>query len=193
MKATKVLWNDVRLKDIYVGASWFEVLKYKTMRLIRNAFIFLIRLLIISASLVMLFLIARHYFPKIQIVEKEVISDTLEIKVAQMKAEILRDIKQGESHNAPESAGIIIFDVNHKASIGSYQFQITTVQHYYKVLYHKTITQKEAILIALDDTLAGQLASDILFTQKGGYNNWYNTSKKYNISDRLELLASLTK
>lgn len=135
-----------------------------------------------------------YYFPKVmvKIVEREVITDTLTNKIEEVKAGIIADIKKGESQNKPESAGLLIFDSNKQASLGSYQFQIKTVQHYYKKLYGKTITQKEAILIALDDGQAGKLTYDIVFGEKDGYKNWYNTSKKYNIPERLILLANLT-
>ncbi len=132
-------------------------------------------------------------FPHIKerIVERQIINDTLAEKVTEVQNKIVADIKTGESHSLPESAGLIVFDTNHVASIGNFQFQVKTIQHYYKKFYGQNISQKEAILIALDDTKSTQLAHDILFKEKNGWSNWYNTSKKYNIESRLNLLASI--
>lgn len=57
-------------------------------------------------------------------------------------------------------------------SWGVMQFKLTTVMHYYDVLYGKKITEKEALTIALDDDKARALARDIIFDVEGGVWNW---------------------
>jgi len=77
------------------------------------------------------------------------------------------------------------------ASFGKYQFKVCTVTGYYKKLYKQDITRKEAVLIALDETKAEKLARDIIFTQSGGINNWYNTANKYNLREQLAIIKTL--
>ncbi len=48
-------------------------------------------------------------------------------------------------------------------------FKKATVQHYYKALYGKDTTAKDAVLIALDTSKAAALAKDILFMTKDGW------------------------
>lgn len=171
--------------------SFWKRLKEKVKRFCRKCFI---ALCIIFA--VWLFIkIIHNVYPNVvyKVVEKEVVIDNLSEKINQLKGEIISNIKEGESHNAPESAGIIIFDSNKVASIGSYQFQTKTVIYYYKKLYDKTITNKEAILIALDDIKAGELCRDIVFKEKDGWRNWYNVGKKYGIESKLQVIANLEK
>lgn len=57
-------------------------------------------------------------------------------------------------------------------SWGVMQFKLTTVMHYYDVLYGQKITQKEALAIAIDDEQARELARDIIFEVEGGVWNW---------------------
>lgn len=57
-------------------------------------------------------------------------------------------------------------------SWGVMQFKLTTVMHYYSVLYGEDITQKQALQIALNDDDARALARDIIFEVEGGVWNW---------------------
>lgn len=186
-KAVRLIVMDKRMKDIYPYATKWEVVKYKTAKFIR-------KLIIWSVILTTIVFSVRYFFPKVmvKVIEREVITDTLSKKIEDVKSGIIADIKLGESLGKPESAGLIIYDTNKEMSIGSYQWQIKSVQYYYKKLYKKEISRKEAILIALDDSLAGKLTYDVVFGEKEGWRNWYNTSKKYNIESRLKLLAQLT-
>lgn len=147
----------------------------------------------LSVALAIMFGYVRTHYQNITLVDREVIVDNLSGKIEEVRGGIIADIKLGESQGKPENAGLIVYDTNHQMSIGSYQYQILTVQHYYKKLYNKDITRKEAILIALDDSKAGQLTYDIVFKEKGGWKNWYNSGMKYKIGDRIALLDSLTK
>ncbi len=63
-------------------------------------------------------------------------------------------------------------------SWGNFQYKITTVQYYYQKLYDKSITQKEALLIALDDKKAEELTKDIVFKHVGGVWEWTSAQNK---------------
>jgi hypothetical protein len=68
-------------------------------------------------------------------------------------------------------------------SWGPLQFKITTIQHFYKTLYNKEISQKEALLIALDEEKAVSLAQDIIINVEGGVYEWttaHNRTEYYN-------------
>lgn len=126
-------------------------------------------------------------------VEKEVILDNLTDKINQLKGELVSTLQKCESAGYSEDDGILIYDTNKQVSIGTYQFQKKTVIYYYKTLYGKDITGKEAVLIALDDEKANQLASDVIFKTDNGLSNWYNCTKKYGLQGRLSIIKELEK
>lgn len=132
-------------------------------------------------------------------IEKQVLVDNLSVKINELKGSLVSDIQKCESAGYNEDYGLIVFD-GHKTnknveipSIGTYQFKKSTVVYYYDTLYQKDITGKEAILIALDDQKAGQLASDIIFKTDNGLSNWLNCSNKINGKGRLEIIRQLEK
>ena len=126
-----------------------------------------------------------------QTTEKIVEVDNLGPKVAELKNALLDNLEKCESSGFSESDAPIIFDTNNKASIGTFQFQKSTVIHYYKTLYGKTITPKEATLIALDSTKARELASEIIFTTEKGVSNWLNCANKLNLSSEIKFIKKL--
>lgn len=151
------------------------------------------KLILILAVLVVVFYIG-------QLTSKEVYTsptsqvktvDNLAKKIEDIKNEALADLMQCESAGHSEDDGIIIFDTNNEASIGQFQFQRKTVQYYYKSIYNKDISRKEAILIALDTDKAKELAHDIIFKTDKGYTNWLNCSKKNKLPETLALLDKL--
>lgn len=131
-------------------------------------------------------------------IEKEIILDNLTEKVNELKGTLVSEIKSCESQGYKEEDGLVTFDPHPTKksvqipSFGNFQFKKSTVQYYYKTLYNKDITGKEAILIALDDQKAGQLTTDIIFKQ-GALSNWYNCSKKLNSQNKLDIINSLLK
>jgi hypothetical protein len=124
---------------------------------------------------------------------QERVVDTLSIKVDELKSDMLDTLQACERSKYTEDDGIIIFDSNNKASIGTFQFQKATVIHYYKTLYGKDITGKEAVLIALDDNKARELAHDIIFSSKNGLSNWYNCTQKHGLEGQLAVINKLIK
>lgn len=130
--------------------------------------------------------------------QKEVIYQQVKIDATHERIEVLKDdvvtrLMQCESAGYSEDDGIIIFDTNGKASIGPLQFQKATLIHYYKTLYSKDITKKQAVEIALDRTEASQLAKDIIFTTDKGISNWINCDKKLGLSAEIKILKKLSK
>jgi hypothetical protein len=113
-------------------------------------------------------------------------------KIETLKAGVVEQLMSCEGAGYKEDDGIIIFDTNNKASIGLAQFQISTVQHYYKTLYGKTITRKEAVLIALDKQKAKELAQDVMFkTKNKASGDWYNCEKKLNLDAQIDVIKKL--
>ena len=149
MKTIKVLWNGKKLRDIYPYATGFQVFKWRLMRLIRKLAIgFSIASLVLIGGAV-----ARYTWPVTvySVTEKPVAVDNLGPKVQELKHEVLNKLRACESGGANSETGLIVFDSNNKASIGSYQFQKATVVHYAKLLNNKQISGKEAVMIALDE------------------------------------------
>jgi len=132
-------------------------------------------------------------------IEKQVILDNLTEKVNELKGALIDDLRQCESGGYNIDSGLITFDP-HKtnksvapASIGLYQWKVASIKHYYKTLYNKDITGKEAILIALDDEKSSQLTSDVIFKTDKGLSNWYTCSKKLGLESRLNIINELLK
>lgn len=201
MKATKLYYNGKRLKDIYVGASKWQVFKYKMRMFFRKVFIMTVALGIIYIAVQF----GRAYYPVIKYqsiintAEAEQI-DTLRNKVEALKWEVIDGIKAHESKGYDEDDGLITYDPLQSnpsktkkkdiASIGSFQLKQTTIIYYYKKLYNEDITMKEAVLIALDDQKARQLAYDIVF-KADGINNWLNYANKQTTKSKLSIIKEL--
>lgn len=188
MKITKVFWNGKRLKDIYVGATPLQVLKYRlrvgVLRFIQGATI---------AGILYLAAVATVGFMTPNVwASNEIIIDKFPEKIESLKDDVVNQLMSCESAGHDEDDGIIIFDTNNKASIGQAQFQVKTVIYYYKKLYGKDITPKEAILIALDQDKAASLAKDIIF-KADGLGNWYNCTKKLGLDSQVAVIKKLEK
>ncbi len=191
MNYLKRFWNGKDLNEVYPHATTWKVIKYRISKLFRKVII----LSAITATLLLSAQIGRYAKPAViyKTEAKEVIIniDNLTPKIDELKASVNADIKKCESAGHPESDGIIILDTNNKMSIGQYMYQKDTVLYYYKTLYKKDITKKEAVLIALDSTKASDLTDDILYKTPNGYTNWLNCSNKYDIKNRVAIIKSL--
>lgn len=185
-KAIKVFYGDVRLKDIYPYATKWQVFKYRTMRAIRRTFM----VASIALAGVLVIQTARYIFP-VKAYATNIFVDNLTPKIDELKEKAVSTIRDCERAGHSEDDGILIFDSNNKASIGTYQYQKATVIYYYHTLYNKTITPKDAVLIALDDDKAHDLTKDVLFKTKNGTSNWYNCSVKHNIKQQVAVINEL--
>ena len=112
-------------------------------------------------------------------------------KIDSLEKSVVEAVRKCESAGANESTGLIVFDSNKVASIGTLQFQVKTIMFYEKSLYGKVVTGKEAILIALDDKLSGQLAQDIMFKSKNMADDWLNCSNKLSLSAQINAIKKI--
>lgn len=194
MKKIKVTWNGERLRDIYPHATKMQVLKYKIRKFIQRL-LFVMKWGFIAISFMLLAFWTGGYVyssEKILFQDREVKVDTLSLKIESLKGAVLDDLKSCESSDVEESIGIIKFDSNSVASIGSYQFQVKTVIGYYKSLYNTEITGKEAILIALEDSKARELAKDIIFKENGGIENWKTCANRKDLRSKIGVIKMLS-
>lgn len=201
MKATKLYYNGKRLKDIYPYATKWQVFKYRVQKFLRKVLAILIVICVIYVAVQF----GRAYYPVIKYqsvintAEAEQI-DTLKDKVETLKWEVIDGIKAHESKGYNEDDGLIVYDPLQSnpsktkkkdiASIGSFQMKQTTIIYYYKKLYNEDITMKEAVLIALDDQKARQLAYDIVF-KADGIKNWLNYANKQTTKSKLSTIKEL--
>lgn len=133
---------------------------------------------------------ARRY--ETQIAERD--GDLKDI-VKQLEDEVLARLQRDESGDVDTSGGMVFYSNDPRSDLqgtcariggkrniecdswGVMQFKLTTVMHYYKELYGEDLTEKEALLIALDDDKARSLARDIIFKVEGGVWNWSAANK----------------
>lgn len=191
-KIVKLVIKGGPMTAWYPHARWFEVIKYKVAILTRK-FIGLSFILAVGALLGSYWVGGLHtYVAPAQAEDKS--GELLASKIESLKDEVVATLSKCESGGYSEEDGIIIFDSNSKASIGQLQWQVASVIHYYKVLYNKTITRKEAVLIALDKEKASSLAKDVGFKTKNKFGkDWYNCSTKHGLDAQVDLIKKLEK
>lgn len=195
-----MLFKKEFLRDIYPHASKWQVFKFKIRSMVRST---LNWITIASVAYMAFWGVYKMGSNQTSIVfaDREVIKeiDTLSVKVAALEKEVIDELSACESAGHSEEDGIIIFDDNragtlskvNKASIGQFQFKVTTVQHYEKLRSGKVLTNKEAVIIALDTEKAADLAKWIIFEQTGGIFNWQNCSNKYGLADKVALIKKI--
>jgi len=116
--------------------------------------------------------------------------DRLDRKIAELKAEVLDTLAKCESGGNASVA--IVFDSNEIASIGTFQWQPHSFQYYYEKKNGINLTEREAIIKALDDTEARALASYVVFeTEKGGSKDWFNCFKWHSLNDKVKIIHQL--
>lgn len=110
-------------------------------------------------------------------------------KIDSLEKSVVAQVEQCESGGIDDSFGLITYDPkiggkNDDAafSIGKLQFKKKTVIYYYKTLYNKTITGKEAVIIALDASSSEALAKDVMFQSSNLATDWANCSTRLNLS-----------
>lgn len=134
----------------------------------------------------------------------DVSEEILQGKISDLKDEVANTLMACESGSATEDTGLVTFDplqsnpnktaTRNIPSFGQFQFKIDTVIGYYEILYSKKLTQKEAILLALDTNRAKELATRIMFeTKSKAGKDWINCNKKHNLDARIDLIKELEK
>lgn len=124
-----------------------------------------------------------HYM-KAEAAELPPTPDTIE----KMKGDVLDTLAKCESGGKKSEEGIDTIDTNNKVSYGRYQFQKATVQYYHKRLYAKEISGKDAILLALDDERARELAGAVIFGTENGLDNWINCTAWHDLDTLVTLI-----
>jgi hypothetical protein len=146
--------------------------------------------MIISGASAAIFFLGAYTFSTSSVEAQFIRTDEMPAKIEALKDDVVARLSKCESAGAADPDGLIVFDTNHKASIGRMQFQTATVIQYYKKLYKQTITSKEANVIAMDKEKATQLAKDIIFND-GGIGNWYNCANKLGLPAEIKILNKL--
>lgn len=118
--------------------------------------------------------------------------DGMLLKIEALKNDVVGRLIKCESEGHSEADGIIVFDVNRVPSIGQFQFQPKTVQHYVREIEGRAITGKEAIEIALDTERAAGLAKKIIF-ERDGTRHWHNCATKLGLYREVKLIQKLAK
>lgn len=188
----KIYYNGRRVRE---NNGRFSSFKKKVGNFIRKTFI----LSLVALSFYGVFKAGQYITPKeliYQKVEAEV-QDTLKEKIDVLKNEVLDTLQACESTGYTADSGLVKFDPHptnkkvQEASIGLYQFKVSTIQYHYKNLYNKDLTGKEAVLLALDENQSRELAKRVIFETDKGANEWYNCSKKHNLKAKVDIIKEL--
>lgn len=134
-------------------------------------------------------------------VETKVVDTSPEMfakKIDTLEKSVVEAVRNCERGGYNESYGLVTYDPkqgaanNDKAmSYGTLQFKKSTVVYYYKSLYKKDITGKEAILIALDDGKSGDLAQDIMFKSPNLATDWLNCSNRLSLETMITAIKKI--
>jgi hypothetical protein len=140
-------------------------------------------------------------YTKAEEVHVPVYVDTMPQKIEALKDEVVKDLESCESAGHTEDDAIVILD-NNKAgtlkrkdipSFGVLQFKVSTVQHYKKLIDGEVLTNKQAVLLALEAAEARELAKSIIFETDGGIQNWVNCSNKHGLVDKVRIIKAIIK
>lgn len=197
----KLFHNDKYLGSFKTGKRQFQSNQYKKKYTFKQKVSLFFQTVatysFLALIVVIIFKLGGIANPITKVEARDVLVDNLNAKVESLKEEVVNAIRACESAGNKENDGLITFDphkTNTKvqpASIGTLQFKIATVQHYYKTIYGKTITPKEAVLIALDDEKSGKLAYDIIFKSGSGTKDWHTCGNSKKVQDTLLVIKKL--
>lgn len=186
----KVIYNGDFLCNIYPHATKWQVFKYRLALLTRQTLMVVFALGMLYGA----FFTGRVTTSPIFVNAEDKSGIMFQSKIDSLKKETVDLIMKCESAGYSEDDGIVIFDTNAKGSFGQFQFQKSTVIHFYKTLYGKDITGKEAVLIAMDTTKARELATKIMFeTKNKAGKDWVNCERKFNVDAKIDVIKQLEK
>jgi len=201
MKLTKVFAGNTRLKDIYVGATKWEVFKFK---FVRSAKRILTALFLIGAGVGAVY--TGYQFGSVEKIDfvsaKEIdVSDVrFDRKIEDMKMRLVDELMSCESPGYKDEDGLITYDPQKGntipskiPSIGRLQFKVSTVIYYSKILHNRIITPTEAIKIALDTDQAKVLAKNIMFLSKNKANDWLTCANELDLNRKIDIIKQLQK
>lgn len=141
------------------------------------------------------------FYPSISYATREIEVDVTPKKLEALKIDVIDRLSQCE--NPKQNDGLIVYDNNTAGSltgqnipsIGPLMFKITTVKSSYLALYEKTLTDKEAVEIAMDKEKSYALANDIIFSgkDKKGVDHWHNCNVKLGLAAEVNIIKKLMK
>lgn len=193
-KKVRVYYNGKRQKDMYQTQSKVLLFALHSVSVIKKLVFVSLVFLVGGYILAISFKDTMTY--KASAEEVPLFKDNTE----HLKDEVVETIKQCESKGHDEEDGIITFDplVSNPSktkkqdipSIGTFQYKASTIVYYYKLLYKKDITTKDAIIIALSDEKAQELTKDIIFKTKNnnGLKEWLNCANKHKLRAQVEII-----
>lgn len=121
----------------------------------------------------------------------QVAEELLALKIRVLEDSVLAKLALCETGGVQEPDGAITFDTNRKASVGRYQFQITTVQHYHQLIYGVELNRAQSIMLAINPAPSTELAREIIFNTEDGIENWRACDKKHNLALEISLINRL--
>lgn len=202
LKLTKVFFDDKRLKDIYVGATRFEVFKYRAMRLFKRVTITLFLVSFGVGSIYGGYKLGEK--SNVQVVMAQTEVDVTDVrfsrKIDELKMKLVDELMACESGGYKDEDGLITFDphrldktLKNAPSIGKLQFKVDTIIYYQKTLYNVNLSRTEAVKLALDTDKAKILARDILFKSRNKANDWLNCANKLDLNKKIDIIKQLEK
>lgn len=176
---------------IYLHKTKFQVLKELVVKRIKQ----IVRISLVAGAIYLIFLTGKSLGNE-TIINKVEAQDTLSGKIEDLKNEVVETIRKCESQG--NNNLIYTFDPDprqpskQQASFGVYQYKLKTIVDYKKILHNETITERQALDIALDANQAKELTKDIVFKDTGkAVGNWYNCMNKHNLKEKVALIKSL--
>lgn len=187
-KMLKVMYNGEYLCNVYPHATRFQVFKYRLAIIMRKTLI----VSFILGSIYGAFKVGRVTTSPVFVQAEDRSTVMYQEKIDTLKNAVMSKLSQCESAGHKESDGIIIFDTNNKASIGQFQWQVESVQHYYKLMTGKDISRKDAVILALNEVEARKLAKYVAFeTNNKIGKDWVNCEKKYGLDAQVDIIKSM--
>lgn len=122
-------------------------------------------------------------------------NDTLSTKIQTMQNEVVEKLAHDENRTnipcVPDDNKAKSLPIKDKVSCGVMQFKISTIQHYYGILKLGTISDQQAVILAIDPDKAKALAKRVIFETQGGIFNW--TTATPEIVAKVETIKELMK
>lgn len=122
-------------------------------------------------------------------------TDTLQGKIDSLQNEVVEYLALHENKTnvpcVPDDNRDHSLPLKDKVSCGVMQFKIGTIQHYYSVLKLGTISDQDAVILAIDPVRAKALAKRVIFETTGGIYNW--TTATPEIIQKVAIVKELMK
>lgn len=176
------------LKEIYPHATKLQVIRYKFNKFMEKVLLASFLLGTVYGA----FYAGRATTTPVFVQAEDKSSQMYQDKIEALKDSVLEKLSACESAGHKESDGVIIMDTNNKLSIGQFQWQISSVKHYYKLMTGKSLTSKEATILALDKEESKKLAKYVAFSTKNKIGkDWANCNNKYKLDMQVDMIKSM--